>query len=99
MNHCMFFIIGLLLLNCLFIIKLLYKQRKTEINWHFAKDKLPEDKQEIVAVFSDFVCIGVREDDKIVFTEFIGMPFYDLKDLRWWCDPKEFKKIKQRFNK
>lgn len=95
---CWFFAIGLIITNCIFLCKYL-KFKKYHINWHFAKDELPKDGEEIIAVFSDFVCIGIKDGNKIGFYEFIGMPYYDLKDLRWWCEASEFKKIRKFFNK
>mgnify|MGYP003571253473 CR=1 FL=1 len=98
MIFCWFFAIGLIIVNCIFLYKY-FKYKKNQIDWYFAKDKLPIDGQEIIAIFSDFVCIGVKDGDKIIFTEFLGMPYYDLKDLRWWCEVSEFKKIRKLYNR
>ena len=95
---CWIFIFGLITFNCLFLYKCV-KYKKNQIQWQFAKDRLPKDGQEIIAVFSDFVCIGIRDKDKIIFYEFMGMPYYDLKDLRWWCEISEFKKIRKLYNR
>lgn len=98
MVFCWIFAIGLIIINCIFLYKCL-KYKKNQINWHYAKYKLPKEGQEIIAVFSDFVCMGVRNGDKITFYEFLGMPYYDLKDLRWWCKISEFKKIRKLYNR
>lgn len=95
---CWFFAVLLIIVNSVFLYKC-FKYKKNQINWHFAKDQLPRNGQQIIAVFPDFVCMGVRDGDRIGFYEFLGLPYYDIKNLRWWCEVKEFKKIRKTFNK
>lgn len=39
---CWFFAIGLIIVNCIFLYKW-FKYKNNQIDWHFAKDKLPID--------------------------------------------------------
>lgn len=94
---CIFLLIIILIETLLFVIYYYNHNTPINIKWYDATKKLPKENEKIIAIFSDIVTSGVRENDKITMNWYLGMPFYDIKELRFWCKEKEFKKVKKFF--
>ena len=73
----------------------MFFKKRNEVKWNSPKS-LPEDNERVVVIdLSGDVYTGNFEMDNYRFTmnEFLGMPFFDWSEIKFWTRIDEFKKV------